>query len=435
MNSKIMNFIKKYNFIILFTIGVLLRLIWVLIMDTYPYTDFMWYHVKAVEISQGKGFLNGIYPYYTGNPGLPTAFRPIGYPGTLAILYYFFGINFLVGKLFNVLLSALIMFLTYKLALKFFNEKVAFFTLLIFALSPLTICYNSVLGSEILFSAVLMLSIYLFFVKNNPVLLGLLIGYLTLIRPIGMFIPAIFIFFIFIKKDMLLKEKFKYLLLFGVFFALAVSPWIIRNYKVFGEPVFSTNGGYVIYVNNNDYAIGGWSDPYKYPDSPFLQYRTDEWFDEMAIHKLGKELAVEWIKENPKEFLRLAFLRLANSYWWQTEEIKWAFTIKEETGINEWHPIHTKFIKLQKLLYRPYYLVLFAYILYAAVRFIRHKKVDFNTFILLVFLYFNAMMFVLEGNSRYVFPLHPIYGMGVAYVIVRVLNFILPRIQNKIKIK
>ncbi|HOA97953.1 MAG TPA: hypothetical protein PKK29_09290, partial [Acetivibrio saccincola] len=110
-------------------------------------------------------------------------------------------------------------------------------------------------------------------------------------------------------------------------------------------------------------------------------------------------------------------------------------TIKEETGINEWHPIHTKFIKLQKLLYRPYYLVLFAYILYAAVRFIRHKKVDFNTFILLVFLYFNAMMFVLEGNSRYVFPLHPIYGMGVAYVIVRVLNFILPRIQNKIKIK
>ena len=45
-----------------------------------------------------------------------------------------------------------------------------------------------------------MLSIYLFFVKNNPVLLGLLIGYLTLIRPIGMFIPAIFIFFIFIKR-------------------------------------------------------------------------------------------------------------------------------------------------------------------------------------------------------------------------------------------
>ena len=433
MNSKILDFFKKHNFIILFSVGVILRLIWVLIMDTYPYTDFMWYHVKGVEISQGKGFLNGIYPYYVGNPGWPTAFRPIGYPGTLAVLYYLFGTSFLVGKLFNVLLSALIMFLTYKLALKFFNEKVAFFTLLIFALSPLTICYNSVLGSEILFSAVLMLSIYLFFVKNNPVLIGLLIGYLTLIRPIGMFIPAIFVFFIFLKKDMLLKEKFKYLLLFGIFFSLVVSPWLIRNYKAFGEPVFSTNGGYVIYVNNNDYAIGGWSDPYKYPDSPFLQYRTDEWFDEMAIHKVGKELAVEWIKENPKEFLRLAFLRLENSYWWHTDEIKWAFTIKVDSGINEWHPISDAFVKLQKLLYRPYYIVLFIYILYAAYRFIRHRKIDFNTFILLIFMYFNAMMFVLEGNSRYVFPLHPIYSMGVAFILVSVLNRFFPHKLENIK--
>lgn len=430
MNSKIISFIKKYNFIILFSIGVILRLIWVLIMDTYPYTDFMWYHVKAVEISQGKGFLNGIYPYYVGNEGWPTAFRPIGYPGTLAVLYYLFGTSFLVGKLFNVLLSALIMFLTYKLALKFFSETVAFFTLLIFALSPLTICYNSVLGSEILFSAVLLLSVYLFFVKNNPALVGILIGYLTLIRPIGMFIPVIFIFFIFIKKDMLLKQKIKYVLLYGIFFSLVVSPWLIRNYKVFGEPVFSTNGGYVIYVNNNDYAIGGWSDPYKYPDSPFLQYRTDEWFDEMAIHKLGKELAVEWIKENPKDFLRLAFLRLKNSYWSQTDEIKWAFTIKDQSGINEWHPINTKFVKLQKLLYRPYYLVLFIYILYAAYMFIRHRKTDFNTFILLVFAYFNAMMFVLEGNSRYVFPLHPIYSMGVAFILVNVLKYFFPQQFN-----
>ena len=65
-----MNFIKKYNFIILFTHWRSFKTdMGALIMDTYPYTDFMWYHVKAVEISQGKGFLNGIYPYYTGNPG------------------------------------------------------------------------------------------------------------------------------------------------------------------------------------------------------------------------------------------------------------------------------------------------------------------------------------------------------------------------------
>ncbi|MDQ2085280.1 glycosyltransferase family 39 protein [Herbivorax sp. ANBcel31] len=426
MNTKVIDFIKKYHFLILLSLGVILRLVWIFIMDTYPYTDFMWYHVKGVELSEGKGFLNGIYPHYIGNPGFPTAFRPIGYPGTLAILYYFFGTSFMVGKIFNVLLSTLIMFLTYKLALKFFNEKVAFITLLIFVFSPLAICYNSILGSEILFSAVLMLSIYLFFVKNNPILVGLLIGYLTLIRPIGMFIPAIFAIFIFIKKDMLLKQKFKYMIIFGIFFGLVVSPWLIRNYKAFGEPVFSTNGGYVIYVNNNDYATGSWSDPYKYPDSPFLQYRTDKWFDEMAIHNTGKELAIEWIKENPKQFINLGFLRLKNSYWAKTDEIKWAFT----TGINEWHPMASRFVKLQKLLFRPFYIVLFAFILYSIFRFIRYRKIDFITFILLIFMYFTAMMFVLEGNSRYVFPLHPIYTIAVAFVLFNVFGVIRKKVSS-----
>jgi len=70
----------------------------------------MWYHVKGKEIAEGKGFLNGIYPYYTGRPGFPTAFRPIGYPGTLAILYFIFGAHFIVAKLFNIVLSTLIMF-------------------------------------------------------------------------------------------------------------------------------------------------------------------------------------------------------------------------------------------------------------------------------------------------------------------------------------
>ena len=141
MLSKFIEYIKKNKYLILIAAGVILRLIWVFAMPTYPETDFMWYHVKGVELSQGKGFLYGFYPYYTGIPGMPTAFRPIGYPGTLAVLYFifgssFFGIEFMVAKLFNIVLSTLIMFLTYKLANQFFGKKIAFITLLIYALSP-----------------------------------------------------------------------------------------------------------------------------------------------------------------------------------------------------------------------------------------------------------------------------------------------------------
>jgi len=56
-----------------------------------------------------------------------------------------------------------------------------------------------------------------------------------------------------------------------------------------------------------------------------LKYKTEDGFDELAIHKLGKQLAREWIKKNPKRFIELAFLRIANSYWFKTEDIMWAF--------------------------------------------------------------------------------------------------------------
>jgi hypothetical protein len=36
-------------------------------------------------------------------------------------------------------------------------------------------------------------------------------------------------------------------------------------------------------------------------------------------------------------------------------------------------------------------------------------------------------MFVLEGNPRYVFPLHPIYTIGVAFIISEALKLVFPK--------
>ena len=106
--------LRSVPFCVIF-LGIVIRFAWIFYMKTYPETDFMWYHVKGVELSCNMGFLNGIYPFYTGKIGCPTAFRPIGYPLTLAILYSIFGTNFLVAKIFNILLSTLSMISLYKL--------------------------------------------------------------------------------------------------------------------------------------------------------------------------------------------------------------------------------------------------------------------------------------------------------------------------------
>ena len=409
------NIFKNLAFYII-AIGVILRVLWILSFNTYPETDFMWYHQKAVELSKGLGFLNGTYPTYVGQTGMPTAFRPIGYPLTLAILYKIFGTSLLVGKFFNVFLSMITMIYMYKLSRYFFNQWAAIIALCLFAFSPLAICYTSILGSETLFQTLLILILYNYLTNLcDPYNLGFLVGYLALVRPIGIFFGLIFIAISFFQGNLFTKKSLKFLCTFCAVFLIVISGWIIRNYIKFGEPIFSTNGGYVFYVNNNDYATGSWSDPYKYPNSPFLQYKHENSFDEVAINKLGKQLAFEWIKENPKKFIHLAFKRLYNSYWGKLDDISWAFT----TGQNQWNePLKDKAISLEKAIYRPFYILTFSYIFYTIIDLFNKRKSLIHTTILLVFLYFNAMMFVLEGNSRYVFPLHPIYSIGVGFLIV-----------------
>ncbi|MBP5427085.1 MAG: glycosyltransferase family 39 protein [Clostridiales bacterium] len=404
--------LRSVPFCVIF-LGIVIRFAWIFYMKTYPETDFMWYHVKGVELSCNMGFLNGIYPFYTGKIGCPTAFRPIGYPLTLAILYSIFGTNFLVAKIFNILLSTLSMISLYKLCKMFFSNSVSNFALALFAFSPLSICYTSIIGSETLFQTLLLLITYNLFHKKNPYILGILVGYLALVRPIGIFFCFCLILFLLLEKS---KNNIKFITTFSLTFLLVISGWLIRNYVQFGQVIYSTNGGYVLYVNNNPYATGSWSDPYSYPNSPFKKYLFKDNFDELAINREGKKLAIKWISDNPDQFLYLASKRIINSYWAKLDDIMWAFP----TGLNIWDSRYVDAIKLETFLYRPFYILTFVYIIYVIIDFIKNKIINIHTFILIVFLYFNFMMFVLEGNSRYVFPLHPIYSIGVAFILIKI---------------
>ena len=397
-------------------IGIIARFAWIFYMNTYPETDFMWYHVKGVELKDGLGFLNGIYPFYTGKIGMPTAFRPIGYPLCLAILYKLFGTSFWVGKIFNIFLSTITMIYIYKLAKMFFSETISNVALCLFAFSPLAICYTSILGSETLFQTLLILILYSYFAHNSPYILGLLVGCLALVRPIGIFFGLIFVAFLFIQRKLFTRDGLKFVMLFCATFLVVISGWLVRNYIHFGEFIYSTNGGYVLYVNNNPNATGSWSDPFSYPDSPFKQYLYKDSFDEIAINKVGKKLAIDFIINNPKDFINLAFKRMSNSYWNKLDDIMWAFT----TGLNQWDSRYVDAIRLETNIYRVFYIITFIYIIYAIYDLTKPRKSLIHTLILLVFLYFNAMMFILEGNSRYVFPLHPIYSIGVSFVLCNV---------------
>lgn len=402
-------------FWVLLTTGVLLRLAWAF-FPTYPETDFMWYHVKAIELANGEGFLNGIYPGYEGVNGQPTAFRPIGYPLLLSMLYFFTGPSIFLGKMLNIVLSCISLVLLYKLAKRFYAKAIARIALAVFAIFPLPIIYTGILGSETLFTTLLLTCAYFLLVKQNFYWVGLFAGFVSIVRPIGIFFLPCVLFVMIQDKGVKVSRKILNGFIITACFMVVVLPWILRNNIVFGEPVYSTNGGYVAYVNNNPYATGSWSDPYGYPNSPFLKYRYENGFNELEMHKEGKALALAWIKENPMDFLKMSWLRVANTYWLKLEDIKWGFTL---LGPDAWHPFYTTAIKFQEALYRPFHVLVFFALGVQLCRMWYRKLNMLDIYAGVIFLYFNAMIVLLEGNSRYLFPLFPFFAFWVASVLYR----------------
>lgn len=391
---------KKYGFFIILLIGVLHRAAWLVYIPTVPISDFAMYNNTAAQIARGDFNIG--------------AFVTPGYQITLGIVYAVFGTNILVGKVFNILLSALIMFLTFRIAEKLFGFGVAIASTALIAVSPLAAAYCNVIGTEILFCTIFMLCIYYIMFKRNPYILGILMGYLILVRPIALFFPAVIILYVLFKQKDTLGQRLKYIAIFIVITMAALAPWVVRNYVVIGKAVLSNNGGLVLYINNNQYATGSWSDPYKYPDSPIKKYVEEHGYDEAGLDRYARSLGVNWIISNPQRFLELGLVRLKNAYL-QTTDIVWSFFI----GESQMHPLTEKAIHYQRLLYIPFYAVAAAYMFYAAFCLVRYRKADFNSFALVTFLYFSAMMFALEGQSRYVFPLHPMFSIGCSLIIYK----------------
>ena len=100
--------------------------------------------------------------------------------------------------------------------------------------------------------------------------------------------------------------------------AAVLSPWAIRNWKMFGSPgVLKSNFGMELFFGNNPYSSGGTLDSERRRALEALPA------DELARAKTGPESeyfsllqrnATRWIADNPARFLKLTLIRFWN-YW------------------------------------------------------------------------------------------------------------------------
>ncbi|MEO8992696.1 MAG: glycosyltransferase family 39 protein [Nitrosospira sp.] len=371
-------------------------------------SDASWYLGRAVSIANGKGY---------SEDGNPTAYWPVGYPGFLGVLFYLFGQDQLVGQLANLLMAAGIFFLQLELTRRIFrNELAARFGILLLTIYPNHIAYTSFILTEVYFTFLLLLGVYLYISRRDWLwifLSGLVFGLATLTKPQILFLPGLLVLFrVFSReeKHSLNEHLVKGFVIYLVIIAV-LTPWAIRNSQVFGEVVLiSTNGGATLLTGNNPSANGGYVE-----NDALVAQRNFSVSDQVAADRRARKLAIEWIKENPARFVELIPLKIW-SLWAKDGEAEWAY----EAGYAHYQQ-NRYFFRSLRWANQVFYGFLLIGAIVAFVSIVRNRHNLARPWVFfgycLVF-YLTIISIVFSGQPRFHFPAMPWIIMYAAWAVV-----------------
>lgn len=195
------------------------------------------YFEIAQNLLAGNGFARLAPP-----PVIPDSVRTPLYPLIIAGLQATFGGSKAL-LILQILLGGLTAVITWLFAKEFLGDGVAaLLTGLAVALEPLGAYLSGIMLTETVFTFLFLLTIYLFtrYLKNPRLLLlilfSLLLGATTLVRPTTQYLPLFLIFIMWLSNERRVTKVLciRALILLGVFL-LVLSPWLYRNYEVFGS--------------------------------------------------------------------------------------------------------------------------------------------------------------------------------------------------------
>ncbi|MBS1850252.1 MAG: glycosyltransferase family 39 protein [Acidobacteria bacterium] len=310
-------------------IALLLRLAVITIGHTYritPRRDHFQYGWEmgriARSIALGQGFSSP-----TDLPTGPSAWAPPVYPYILAGVFRIFGIyshaSAWVILAFNSLFSALTSLLLYRIAQKLYGEGAAravAWTWAVFPYAvywPVRVVWETSLSAFLLTLALLLTLRFEELRENIPLLrwisFGLLWGVIALTN------TALLIFFpiclLWLLYRLPAKTRQISRMALCVFTSvLVMTPWLVRNYQVFGKFVFiRDNLPLELYMANNDLSTGMWTRTEHPGNDPEAMRRFQE-LGEIGFMQEKKQQLETFLREHPERFVRFTLERAL--YFW-----------------------------------------------------------------------------------------------------------------------
>lgn len=374
--------------ILVLLVGLSLRVAFISLHQRPLISDEKEYDQLALNLSSKASYeLNGSI----------NAYRPVGYPAFVSLVYLTVGHHTLLVKLIQALVDIGTAFLIYLL-LAAYPERIRILGAALWAFYVPAILYANFLMSESVYAFLLTLSA-LVLVRapgdgvRSAILLGILFGMQILIKP-GAYIFLFVLPLVFIKLRW--SSRRVYILAAAIAFTLA--PWLLRNYVAFGHLSLTSNGGINLLIGNNPNSTGAYGINF---DSGVLHNSEDEFDADQRAYRS----AIEYITSNPGTFFVNAARKIGRLFESEGGLLVWTFHDNPEDTQTRYATKYSSIpILLIAVVNLPYAMILLTSIF----GFLSCQRVKTWWAALILFGGWIVLHAVFFGGGRFHFPVMPL---------------------------
>ena len=281
----------------------------VLLQPETPVADAADYHQLAAALADGHGYVNAA--------GRQTAWRPPGYPLFLSFIYRVTGPSVSAAALFQAIVGALTVLTLMLFASTILSHTETVIAGVVAAIYPTLVWLPRLLLSENLSLWLTLLTLWsvAMYLKSRRVMwlaiFGVVAALNTLVRGGNLVLPILLgaglLVISFRRKSVDLKQTCAGLGLAAALFAVVLTPWTVRNYRLFHHFVpIATQEGLTLYGSywppvKNGRLIWGTLPGAEDPNIAAANNLSDE----VAASKYLQHVTLERLRAQPQYFFRV----------------------------------------------------------------------------------------------------------------------------------
>lgn len=249
------------------------------------------------------------------------------YSFLVAIIYFISGYNHMSVIFSQIIIYSLLCVVVFKIGKDIFNIKTALITVVLLMAHPALLFYtlryeHTLILDSLMFMlcAFCALIIYDKPIIRNAICFGVILGLASLSRGTALILLPLFMAWIILRFNLPIMRRLYLAALFFLAAMFTVLPWSVRNYIVTKNIILigaATEES--LWTGNNPHASGSSYNTegkiilHDLASRDFLQRIYS--LDEMGQKKAFEKEAIDFIKTNPAESIKL-FLKKFYHFWW-----------------------------------------------------------------------------------------------------------------------